>query len=155
MLNQAIALIVIISAYSCNHEINNNPEQNKALIEDYLENNLLKSQTGIICSSTKLLGADNKCFYVWMYIADYYKENNIVKMGEAWSVPVVLFYSKENNNKLQITSHKIPRDGDLYSQDIKVLFPKKYHQEIFDLPGTKDIENLSKISLVKARNLLN
>ena len=66
---------------------------------------------------------------MWAYLQEYYIKDGKTVLGSGWSVPLVLNVEK-TQDVINIKSHDAPRDGDLYSEDIKRLFPKEVQQAL-------------------------
>ena len=63
--------------------------------------------------------------YSWIYAASYINRyNGELLEGSSFSMPH-RFVLKKVNNTFEVVETKIPRDGDLYEQDLKSIFPEK------------------------------
>jgi hypothetical protein len=146
LLSIALALFL----FSCGGSKTVNTAVDNAVIEKYLDEKVLEpSFGGKIYSSHKVFGTDGDKIFIWAYLQEYYKKEGKCEAGTGWSVPMVLNTST-TNGKLSIISHTVPVDGDMYSSDIKKLFPVAFHQQIFDFTGSSDIKDLEKRSLQRA-----
>lgn len=125
-----ILLICTVLLISCN--VNNKSNslnikaEDESVIREYLDNNTgnnIVNSDEETYSVFKVLGTGTDKIYLWVL-----KEN---KSGAGASMPVLLKANRDND-VLNITSYKIPRDGSLYSKDIKNMFPKSVQKhEIF------------------------
>ncbi len=132
-------LTIILIAVGCSH--NTLPEDDIRYVEDYLaEKTLQPSFGGEVISAYEILAVDNSNIYLWVLQIEYYRAGNEIKQGAGWSVPMVLSIERDEN-KIKTLSHKTPRDGSYYAEDIKTLFPRNTHKKIFDY-SSKHIEKL-------------
>lgn len=104
-------------------------------IEHYLENHILKPEYGgeTFCAYEiygKELKQGKEFFYLWALCSEYYKKGGILNLGSAVSVPLVLV-SRNIEAGSSIEEHKMPTNGEGWSEDVKRLIPKKYHNQIF------------------------
>jgi hypothetical protein len=83
--------------------------------------------------------------YVWAYCGEYVIEDGKLKTVSGFSGPAKIDYPNElsyyDPGKF---SYQAPRDGSLYSKDIKTIFPEDVQQKIFD----HDVDDL----ITKAEN---
>lgn len=152
LLRSAAALLVTMSILfpmSCCSRNSSQPVSNKdeAAIEAYLDQKVLVPVFGgKVFSAFKVLGTAEGKVYVWAFMQEYYKKDNLLEEGTGWSVPLVLEIEKSSNG-IVVKGHKSPGDGTLYEKDVKTLFPKELQQVIFDFPAsqsTQELENISK-----------
>lgn len=125
----------------------------KRQIENYLDAKVITANFGgkVFCSY-KFLGAlgieDRDEVYIWALCEEYYSKQGVLTQGTGASLPVALVFKK-----CEIVEHKEPRDGSLYSQDIKAIFPSDVQKEI---SREQDfISNLSSENRLKAESNLN
>ncbi|MCK9186291.1 hypothetical protein M0P48_02535 [Candidatus Gracilibacteria bacterium] len=81
------------------------------------------------------LSPENELFplYVWANCKEYIIENGTEKILSGSLGPVKIIYPNELSfYDLTKFSYSAPRDGFLYSQDIKQIFPEKVQQKIFE-----------------------
>lgn len=122
-------------------------------IEKYLDKKVMNPEfSGKIYSAHKVFMEQNEKIYIWALLQEYYKKNDKTEPGTGWSVPLVL-YIEENPNGIIIKNHIAPGDGDLYSEDIKKLFPIEIQQQIFDFSGTEEMRKLEEISKKRSEKL--
>jgi len=69
-------------------------------------------------------------------------------MGSGWSVPILNI--EKNSGEIIITGYKAPRDGELYAQDIKTMFPETIRTQIFAFPGTPEMQKLQQKTSARA-----
>jgi hypothetical protein len=92
--------------------------------EQALGNAFLGARVGNRVCDWTLLGRDGNDFYVWAHCAAFNPAPEIT----AASMPAVLRVS-ENNTAVGAL---IPRDGTLWPEDVRTLFPPAVQQQIFD-----------------------
>ena len=105
----------------------NKPEI-KSETESYLVANIITANFGgkVFCSYKPLGALDIEDeMYVWALCQEYYLKENVLTEGTGASLPIAIVVK---NGK--IIEHKVPRDGSLYSQDIKTIFPKDVQKKI-------------------------
>jgi hypothetical protein len=113
------------------------------------------SNGGNLFTTIKVLGVNNISgtvlnVYVWGATQEYYLDNQNMQEGSGSSLPVLITADTENG-KFEITGHKIPRDGNLYTKDIKSLFPLNVQKQIFNL-NNETIKSLSQQNKLKAKD---
>ena len=118
------------SKESCHSKISKIQEINeskKRVVKTYLEENIWKpNRNGKAFCAYEILGEEdgsNIYQYLWVKCKEYYLENGKLREGGGTSLPVVLVLQKENNI-YKVISHKVPRAGSLYREDIERLFPE-------------------------------
>jgi len=104
-------------------------------IEHYLETFILKPEYGgeVFCAYEiygKELKQRQSFFYLWALCSEYYMKEGVLTMGSAISVPLVLI-SKDVEYGSAIKEHKMPSNGEKWGEDVRRLFPKKHHKDIF------------------------
>jgi len=67
--------------------------------------------------------------YLWAVCQEYYLTNDRLETGTGISLPIALFIQLDGTYK--VNSHKVPRDGSMFSYDVENIFPKRTHNEIF------------------------
>ncbi|MDK2984515.1 MAG: hypothetical protein PWQ96_157 [Clostridia bacterium] len=121
-------------------------------ITTYLDEHLLAPNFGgKVFTAHKILGDNSDEIYVWAYAMEFYKQNKSLRKGTGQSGPVVLNIEAQNGQRVKIASHKQPRDGSLYIQDIKNMFPKKVQDAIFNIQQGQTIPELSYQAEQRAR----
>ncbi len=122
-------------------------------VEKYLDTKIMATSFGgSVFSANKIFTIEKDKIFLWAYLQEYYIKDGKTVLGSGWSVPLVLNVEKTQDG-INIKSHDAPRDGDLYSEDIKRLFPKEVQQKIFDFPSTAEIYQLKEISLKRSKTL--
>jgi len=58
-----------------------------------------------------------------LFLQGYYEKDGKTMLGSGWLVPLVLEIER-NTDGINIIGHKAPRNGELYGQDIKKMFPE-------------------------------
>lgn len=115
-------LLVSCKSININENNENNDttisEKSEKIITEYLDNTIIGydiSEGGKKCyTAFEVLGIRDNKIYLWMH-----KE-----AIAAMSSPIVLNVENIDDDEIIITSHEVPRDGPLYSEDMKKLFPK-------------------------------
>jgi hypothetical protein len=100
-------------------------EKDKQEIEKYIRQEVMSPNFGgEVFSAYEILGSDeNKGeLYLWALIQEYYKKGTEIEQGTGMSVPMVLKID-QSKDSFKVLSHTLPRDGSLYAEDIKNLFP--------------------------------
>lgn len=67
--------------------------------------------------------------YAWVLEQKYYLDNNEIKKDSGSSIPYK-FVVKSIDNKYIVTDSRIPRDGSLYAEDMKNIFPKNVRKDM-------------------------
>ena len=84
---------------------------------------------------------DNKVYniYAWVIEETYYLENDEFKQDSGSSLPYK-FVVEKINEEFRITDSRIPRDGSLYDEDMKNIFPKSVRKDMENvyLDGTSE-----------------
>ena len=78
--------------------------------------------------------------YSWIYAASYINQyNGELLENNSFSNPQ-RFVIKKVGNLYEVIETKVPRDGSLYEQDLKMLFPEKVMSDILkaNVDGTVD-----------------
>ncbi len=135
----------------CKNTSQNNPtskdlEQFSSLksIQDYLSANVGETVFGgkAYCAYDVIdaAAADNpQAVYLWVVCQEYYPDNQTLKQGTGSSFPLALTVQSKND-ALQVISHRIPRDGALYAEDMPVIFPERTRAKIHS-ESTRDHNN--------------
>jgi hypothetical protein len=149
-----ISALLILSMYYKNKSITVSDNE-KNVIENYLNNNILEPQFGgKVISAFEILGSnkDNGEIYLWALITEYHMDENNLVTGTGSSGPIVLNVEKIDN-RLKVNSHDQPRDGSYYGEDIKKMFPLLTHNKIYNYPS-KHIGKLNLILDTKKEDLI-
>lgn len=152
-----LALSVSTFMLSCgNREVKQTPSQSdNDAIEKYLDEKMMNPEFGgKVFSSHEIFQKTDDKIYMWAYLQEYYKKDNVIQQGTGWSVPAVLIIENSVEG-LKILSHKVPGDGENYSKDIKSMFPDDIQKKIFDFSGTESIQKLEKSSKERAEKYFN
>ena len=143
-------LVLLFVLFSCSKKEQELTQNESILIQNYLDNKVLKpSFGGKVFSSFKLLKKEKDKLYIWAYISEYYKKDVSIISGTAWSTPMKL-YIEQLNNELKINNHFTPGVGDLYYKDILVNFPRDIQNQILDFPKNNEVNNLEVIAKNRA-----
>jgi hypothetical protein len=144
---QFIGLIAILFInLSCNHSKTSQLPFNNDDIQKYLDGNVLSPEFGgKVFSAFKIFSSEEDNIYVWAFMQEFYKKDGKIEPGTAWSVPLVINIERINGN-VTIKNFTAPRDGELYSEDIKKLFPKELQNNIFDFTSSLEMRELEKTS---------
>ncbi|MDF2946419.1 MAG: hypothetical protein K0S51_1098 [Bacillales bacterium] len=150
-----ISAFLVLSLYYKNKSINVS-NSDKLVIEDYLNNNILKPQFGgKVISAFEILGSnkDNGEIFLWALLTEYYMDGNNLEMGTGRSGPIVLNVELIDDH-IKIKGYVQPRDGSYYSKDIEKMFPLLTHNKIYNY-SSKHIDKLIRILDMKKEELLN
>ena len=99
------------------------------IIKDYLDRKVADRGFGgkAYCAyevlDTEKSGTSER-LYLWAVCQEYRRKNQKLEAGTGGSFPVALTIRRENE-KIEVLSHQIPRDGSDYGSDPKVIFSKK------------------------------
>lgn len=124
------------------------------LIEEYLNNNILKPEYGgkVFCVFHKY-GSEEKdnqiSYYLWAYCEEYYKKGEEIIMGSGVSMPVRLNATK-TENQIKVEDFQEPLNGEGYPKSIREMFPEKYST---DAINGFDVTNFSQTPQEKANSL--
>ena len=131
----------VLSLMACqqafqNHQNSVDIEQFRSLqkIKDYLNKNIASTGFGgkPYCAY-EVLDAEHKDenFNVYSLVVcqEYYSDQQELKQGTGSALPVALVIQKEGIN-FHIVSHRIPRDGALYAEDMPLIFSQKFRAKI-------------------------
>ena len=137
--------------YTYTPAIDLHEEEIEIAIKDYLIEKLDNDPThhenekGFASFRIYLLDEKEKNFhyniYAWVLEEKYYLENNEIKKESGSSIPYK-FIVKYINNKYVVTDLKIPRDGSLYKEDMKNIFPKNVRNDMNNIYMDGTIERL-------------
>lgn len=106
-------------------------------IESYLKGLISWPISGDkVITTFEVLGQDQDMIYLWAVQWEYYKRSTTLYTGKGWSSPMILIVKPSKNGELSIVSHKVPREGKYYEEDIKKMFPEQLHKEIFTYAST-------------------
>jgi hypothetical protein len=122
-------------------------EQNNIAIEQFVSLKPIKDYLNKKIGSTgfggksycayEVFGAESdgktEKIYLWVLCQEYYRANQILKQGTGSSFPLELTIQREND-KFQVISHRKPRDGALYMEDMQVIFPERVRVKIQSEP---------------------
>lgn len=96
-----------------------------------------KTQEGSqnFCSAANLL-PEKELFplYVWVFCGEYAEIKGKLTRLSGVSAPAVVNYPNElSYYDFKKFSHRVPRDGSFYSEDVKEMFPEEVQEKIFNL----------------------
>lgn len=111
----------------------------KLNIEQYMNSQIgFTSQGGQLYSAFEVLGYEagdeQITLYLWVLCKEYAKTGE----GSGISVPISVTIGKKDG-QYTIISHQMPRDGDLYAEDIKKIFPKDVQNKFNDVQAHNDL----------------
>jgi len=150
-LNKIILLLsfcMIFSIISCNNKSQvSGPELSKRssdILQKYLDEKVIRPlYSGKVFSAFSLFKNEGDTLYIWAYMQEYYKEDNAIKQGSGWSVPMEIII-KETPQEVIIKRLFTPSDGDMYTKGIRNHFPADIQKQILDFPGTPEVKELEK-----------
>lgn len=147
------ALVLTLMVVSCSQKKRQLTVTDVKQIEKYLDTKVMdRAYNGVVYSAHKVLMQKDNTLYIWAYMQEYYKRDGKTMLGSGWSVPLILTI-EPGADGIIVKSHKYPADGELYSKDIKELFPREIQQQIFDFPASQDLRKLQEISLKRSKRL--
>ena len=98
-----------------------------SVVARYLDGHIFEPSFGgqVFCA-TEMLHLDQQGTaikaYVWAFCIEYFEEGPSLQMGTAVSEPL-LVYMIEHEGRTLASGYAEPRDGTLYAEDIKRMFP--------------------------------
>ncbi|MCR3954937.1 MAG: hypothetical protein NUK57_01495 [Gudongella sp.] len=108
----------------------------KTVIENYIRS---EYRTGGSLGNTfvavDILGSDRNKeeVYIWALIEEYSFGETSAEVESGASLPFVLEVDMDDG--FAIAGSRIPRDGSMFSEDVKNLFPEGLHGKILDYPS--------------------
>lgn len=94
-----------------------------------------ESEKGFVSFRTYLIEEKEKNLhyniYAWVQEEKYYLEDNEIKQETGSSIPYK-FEVKYIDNEYIVTDSRIPRDGSLYAEDMKNIFPYRVRKDMKD-----------------------
>jgi hypothetical protein len=78
--------------------------------------------------------ASNPAIYLWALCEEYYMVGETINKGTGISVPVALYLNKAGD-VVEISSHRLPGNGNRYGRDIQAIFPANTWDSIFGKDG--------------------
>jgi hypothetical protein len=112
-------------------------DENHQEIENYLLHEVMNPTFGgENFTAYEVLGSDQEKgeIYIWAFIQEYYRKGSGIEEGTGMSVPMVVKLD-QSGNSFKVGSHTLPRDGSLYADDLKDLFPKLAERKALDYPS--------------------
>jgi hypothetical protein len=61
--------------------------------------------------------------YAWVLCQEYYRKDNKLELGTGGAFPVALVVQR-TGDQFEAISHRQPRDGALYAEDLPMIFPE-------------------------------
>lgn len=127
--------------YDYSPAINLHEEEIEIAIKNYLikksddEPKHHENEKGFVSFRTYLLEEKEKNshynIYAWVQEEKYYLEDNEIKQESSSSIPYK-FEVKYIDNEYVVTDSRIPRDGSLYAEDMKNIFPYWVRKDMED-----------------------
>lgn len=127
--------------YDYSPAINLHEEEIEIAIKNYLikksddEPKHHENEKGFVSFRTYLLEEKEKNshynIYAWVQEEKYYLEDNEIKQESGSSIPYK-FEVKYIDNEYVVTDSRIPRDGSLYAEDMKNIFPYWVRKDMED-----------------------
>ncbi len=130
-----ILLVAMVLLAGCQQPIQDSPTMldpaqfaSATSIKTYLANNVAsRGFNGTVYCAYDVLGAEatdrGYSLYLWALCQEYYPTNNKLELGTGSSFPVALVVHR-NDDQLEPVSHRQPRDGALYTEDMLNIFPQ-------------------------------
>jgi hypothetical protein len=112
-------------------------------IKTYLATNVAsRGFNGQSHCAYEVLGAEatdrGYSLYLWALCQEYYPKDNKLELGTGSSFPIALVV-RRNGDQLEPVSHRQPRDGALYAEDMPTLFPKS----VLDILQSESVDRAS------------
>lgn len=139
------------------HVSNYEEQRNKAITEYLLDQKSLAWKTkpgNVNLCVFEVLDKNQQLFPIslWVRCGEFEFQSDNISELSGISVPILIDYSNELSYfNPQLFSHKLPRDGSLYLQDIKTIFPEplqqiilKYDTATIDKQLAKEAETIAK-----------
>ncbi|MGB2927217.1 MAG: hypothetical protein WBB82_18100, partial [Limnothrix sp.] len=82
--------------------------------------------------------------YLWVVCQEYYSQKQELLEGTGASLPVALIL-EEKMNTFTIVSHRVPRDGSLYTQDLSAIFPENFRKKLQSERTTEQNKRVRKL----------
>jgi hypothetical protein len=135
-LKSALRLLSVFVCIGCQGKIGMNQDgadlgrfTSLPTIEDYLNQKVAsKGFGGKAYCAYEVLDAEksgtSERLYLWIVCQEYHRTNQKLEQGTGGSFPVALTIRTENE-KVEVLSHQIPRDGSYYAPDLEAIFSKK------------------------------
>jgi hypothetical protein len=102
-----------------------NPLYSSPAIENYLDRRVgSKGFGGTVYCAYDILDSEGERFYLWTVCQEYYLKNGKLEAGTGGSFPVALTV-RQDGDKIEVRGYQKPRDGSLYSADLKAIFSQK------------------------------
>lgn len=79
--------------------------------------------------------------YAWVQKGNYYLENDEIKEDSGSSIPYKFIVKKEDG-EFVVSDSRTPRDGSLYNEDMKNIFPRSVRNDMNDIYNDGTIEKL-------------
>ena len=139
--------------YSYAPAIDLHEEEIEIAIKEYLtdksdnEPKHYASEKGFVSFRTYLLEEKDRDkeynIYAWVVEQKYYLENDEIKKDSSSSIPYK-FVVEYVNDEYAVTDSRIPRDGSLYAEDMKNIFPRSVKNDMdkVEIDGTIERLNL-------------
>jgi len=86
--------------------------------------------------------------YLWVHCQEYYKDDGKLKEGAGVSFPMALHY-RINGDTCIITDHETPRDGEIWPEDVRRIFPNEITSRIFERDFRRNLSDLAEKDAVK------
>jgi hypothetical protein len=139
-----------------NIQVNNYEEQRDKAITEYLlsQKSLAwktKPESTNFCVF-EVLDKEQQLFPIslWVRCGEFEFQNNKTSELSGISAPILIDYPNELSYfNPQLFSHKLPRDGSLYLQDVKTIFPEYLQQTILKY----DVTTINKQLIIKAETI--
>lgn len=126
----------IIQSYDGSLCLDSVANDNCKIKNEYLATHLQEEQFGgkSFCAHSVMAGDENK-EYVWVVCTEFSIENGILKEKSGISAPIAITIQTFPGG-YSIVSHQFPGDGNLYSRDLKIIFPKYItERQLFFVPS--------------------
>ena len=115
------------------------PTLKKYILDNMLieENDNSKNFVSYEIFSIEQIKENDYYVYSWILESTYESDGEVLHEQSASSYPCRFELKKENNN-YKVTNFDVPRDGNLYNEDLKIYFPKYVRDKMEKLHDGKD-----------------
>lgn len=159
-MNQNKQVLFSTWGYDYTPSIDLHEEEIKIAIDSFLtikndnESKHYNNEKWFTSFKTYLIEEKNKklyYIYAWVLEESYYYQNEKIINDSASSIPYKFTVELKNNNYV-VTNYQIPRDGSLYKEDMKKIFPRNIRKDMENVQNDGTIEKL-KLEIKKQVNL--
>lgn len=109
----------------------------------YLDDHLMPPGFGgVVFTAYAVLGAAPGEVYVWAFAQEFYDQDGSIGTGSGLSCPAVVKISLGGEQVVGVAGHRIPRDGELYAEDVKNMFPESVQHAVLGIHQSDTVAEL-------------